>query len=57
MDESELESLNPTEATPSVSSADRKRRNLKENMRREAEARQKKKKELLMREREYEKVH
>ena len=57
MDESELESLSPTDATPSVSSADRKRRNLKENMRREAEARQKKKKELLMREQEYEKVY
>ena len=56
MDESELESLGPSDANTAVSTADRKRRNLKENMRREAEERQKKKKELLLREREYEKV-
>jgi hypothetical protein len=55
MDKSELESLSPTDANSSVSSANRKRRDLKENMRREAEERQKKKRELLRREQEYEK--
>ena len=57
MDKSELESLSPTDANSSVSSANRKRRDLKENMRREAEERQKKKRELLRREQEYEKVY
>lgn len=56
MDESELENLTPAEINSTVSSADRKRRELEENMRQEAEERKKKKKELLIWEKEYEKV-
>ena len=56
MDESELENLSPTQVNLTVSSADRKRHNLEENMRREAEERQRKKRELMVREKEYEKV-
>ena len=56
MDESELDRLTPADANPEISPADRKRRDLEENMRREAEERRKRKRELLMREREYEKV-
>ena len=55
MDEAELEQLSPVEGAP-VLAADKKRRNLEENMRREAEERQKKKRELLRMEREYEKL-
>ena len=56
MDESELDRLTPADANPEISPADRKRHDLEENMRREAEERRKRKRELLMREREYEKV-
>ena len=56
MDETELESLAPATANSAVSTADRKKRNLEESMRREAEERLRKKKELMMREIEYEKV-
>ena len=56
MDESELDSLTPADSNHTVSSANRKRRDLEENMRREAEERQKRKRELMKREKEYEKV-
>ncbi|CAI8035536.1 Espin [Geodia barretti] len=55
MDESELDSLTPADSNHTVSSANRKRRDLEENMRREAEERQKRKRELMKREKEYEK--
>ena len=56
MDESELDSLTPADIDVEISSADRRRRDLEENIRREAEERQRRKRELLIREREYEKV-
>ena len=55
MDESELKRLSPSVENP-VPPAGRKQRHLEENMRREAEERQKKKNELMLREQEIEKV-
>ena len=56
MDESELDSLTPADSNHTVSSANRKRRDLEESMRREAEERRRRKRELMRREKEVEKV-
>lgn len=56
MDESELDSLTPADSNHTVSSANRKRRDLEESMRREAEERRRRKRELMRREKEFEKV-